>query len=134
MGFKASWVALIMECICTVSYSILVNGELKGLISPSRGLRQGDPLSCYLFLFCAKRLNAIFRKASMEGDIEGFSFYKNGPKLARLFFADDCHIFCKSTFVECHKIQTLLDYYEVASGQIINKEKTPPFLSKNTNA
>ena len=39
MGFKDSWVALIMKCICTVSYSILVNGEQKGLISPSRGLR-----------------------------------------------------------------------------------------------
>ena len=39
MGFQESWVALIMECITTMSYSILVNGEPKGLIKPSRGLR-----------------------------------------------------------------------------------------------
>ena len=116
VGFQDSWVALIMECIRTVSYSILVNGEPKGFISPSRGLRQGDPLSPYLFLFCAEWLNAIFRKVAMEGEIEGFSLYRNGPKLTHLFFADDCLIFCRSTLEECHKIQSLLNFYEVASG------------------
>ena len=59
MGFSCAWVALIMECITTVSYSILVNEEPKGLIVPSRGLRQGDHLSPYLFLFCAEGLNAL---------------------------------------------------------------------------
>ena len=72
MGFQDSWVALIMECIHTMSYSILVNGEPKDLISLSRGLRQGDPFSLYLFLFCVEGLNAIFRKAAMEGEIKGF--------------------------------------------------------------
>ena len=133
MGFQDSWVALIMECIRTVTYSILVNGEPKGLITPSRGLRQGDPLSPFLFLFCAEGLNAIFRRAAMDGEIEGFSLCRNGPKLTHLFFADDCLIFCRATLEECLKIQSLLDIYEVASGQMINKEKTTLFFSGNTD-
>ena len=54
MGFQESWVALIMECIMIMSYSILVNGEPKGLIKPSRGLRQGDPpfhFICFYFVW-----------------------------------------------------------------------------------
>ena len=58
-----------MECITIVSYSILVNGELKGMITPSRGLRQGEPLSPYLFLFCAEWLNALLCNATARGEI-----------------------------------------------------------------
>ena len=133
MGFPGAWVAWIMECITTVSYSILVNGEPKGMIVPSRGLRQGDPLSPYLFLFCAEGLNALLRGAAVNGEIQGFSLCRNGPKLTHLFFADDCLIFCRSTLDECNKIQELLDYYETASGQVINKEKTTLCFSRNTD-
>ena len=133
MGFQESWVALIMECITTLSYSILVNGEPKGLIKPSRGLRQGDPLSPYLFLFYVEGLNAIIRGAALKGEIQSFSLCKRGPKITHLFFADDCLLFCRSTLAECEKIQELLSYYEAASGQMINKNKTTLFFSKNTD-
>ena len=133
MGFQESWVVLVMECITTVTYSILVNGEPKGLITPSRGLRQGDPFSPYLFLFCAEGLNAIFQKATKNGEIQGFSICINGPKLTHLFFADDCLLFCRSTLEECEKIQELLSCYEEASGQMVNKDKTTLFFSKNTD-
>ena len=133
MGFSDTWVALIMECITTISYSILVNGEPKGVIIPSRGLRQRDPLSPYLFLFCAEGLNALLRTAANEGVINGFSLCRNGPKLTHLFFADDCLIFCRSTLEECHKIQELLAIYETAFGQMINKEKTTLFFSRSTD-
>ena len=64
----------------------------------------------------------------MEGEIKGFFLCRNGPKLTHLFFANDCLIFCRSTMEECHKIQLLLNFYEVASGQMINKEKTTLFF------
>ena len=69
----------------------------------------------------------------MEGEIEGFSLCRNGPKLTHLFSANDCLIFCRSILEECLKIQSLLDIYEVALGQMINKEKTTLFFSENTD-
>ena len=71
---------------------------------PSRGLRQGDPISPYLFMFCAEGLNALFHNATSRGEIKGFSICRNGPKLTHLSFANDCMIFCKSTLEECNKI------------------------------
>ena len=83
-------------------------------------------------MFYAEGLNALLCDAAAQRDIHGFSICRNGPKLTHLFFANDCLIFCKSTLEECHKIQELLGYYEVASSQMINKEKTILFFSKNT--
>ena len=89
LGFQQSWVDLIMECVTSISYSILVNRELEGMIYLSRGIRQGDPLSPYLFLFCVEGLNAILRKATIAEEIEGFSLCRRGPKITHLFFTDD---------------------------------------------
>ena len=63
-----------MECIQSVTYSILVNGESNGHIIPSRGIRQGDPLSPYLFLLCSEDLNGIIQHSVDGGQIEGFLF------------------------------------------------------------
>ena len=86
-----------------------------------------------MFLFCAKGLNALLRNAATKGDMHGFSICRSGPKLTHLFFADDCLIFFRSTLEEYNKIQELLAYYEVASGQVINKEKTTLYFSRNTD-
>lgn len=61
MGFAARWIELIMKCISTVSYSVLLNGKLGEEFRPSRGLRQGDPLSSFLFLMCSEGLSSLMR-------------------------------------------------------------------------
>ena len=57
--FSEKWIRLIMVCVKIVTYSILVNGELKGLIYPLKGLKQGDPLSPFLFLLCIEGLHGL---------------------------------------------------------------------------
>ena len=73
MGFCIRLSNLMMECVKTVSYSILVNGELKSLISPSRGICHGDPLSPFLFLLCTKGLHELIKKVARTSDIRGFN-------------------------------------------------------------
>ena len=83
-----------MECIKSVTYSVLVNGEAKGHIIPARGIRQGDPLSPYLFLLCSEGLNGLIQHAMDVREVEGVSLCRNGPKISHLFFADDSLLFC----------------------------------------
>ena len=54
MGFNNKWISLMMNCISSAFYFVLINGVIHGSIIPSRGLCQGDPLSSYLFLLCAE--------------------------------------------------------------------------------
>nr|DAD28952.1 TPA_asm: hypothetical protein HUJ06_030420 [Nelumbo nucifera] len=66
LGFFDKWIRLIMLCVTTVSYSVAFNGMEVGPIIPGRGLRQGDPLSPYLFILCAEGLFALMYKAGKE--------------------------------------------------------------------
>ena len=124
MGFNDRWVALVMECVTTVSYSLLVNGEPQGNIKPSRGIRQGKPLSPYLFLLCSEGLHRLIQRAANLGEIKGVSICRNGPKLTHLLFADDSLLFCRATKEDCQKVLEILSSYERVSGQKLNRAKT----------
>ena len=63
LDFHEKWVGLIMRCITTVSYFVLINGVAHGNIIPSRGPHQGDPLSSYLFLLCVDGFSSLINKA-----------------------------------------------------------------------
>jgi hypothetical protein len=133
LGFHSRWVELIMACVNTTSYSVMVNGEAQGYIKPSRGLRQGDPLSPYLFLICAEGLSSLIRKAKRDHLFRGVAICHGGPRISHLFFADDSVIFCRASISDCVVIQNLLSLYEKASGQKVNGDKTAIFFSKNTS-
>ena len=73
MEFSQRWINMISMCIRSVTYSVMLNGQPHGLITPFRGLRQGDPLSPYLFLLVTEGLNALFKQAECDGEIKGVS-------------------------------------------------------------
>ena len=97
MGFKNKWISLIMNCISTVSYSILINGMNHGNITPTRGLRQEDPLSFYLFLLYAKGLTGFISEATRSNKLSGISICRGSPAITHLLFADDSVIYTKAT-------------------------------------
>lgn len=72
LGFNERWVSLIMKCISSAEFSILINGEKKGSFKANRGLRQGDPLSPYLFLLVAEGLSYLISQGNNLGHISGF--------------------------------------------------------------
>jgi hypothetical protein len=76
LGFHERWISLIMKCVSTVSYRVRVNGELTDESTPTRGLRQGDPLSPYLFLICAEGLSSLLNSTEEQGSIKGVLFVK----------------------------------------------------------
>ena len=133
LGFEERWINLMMVCVKSISYSILVNGEPEGLIRHSRGIRQGDPLSPFLFLLCTEWLHSLITKAANEDSIRGFSLCRRSPRLTHLRFANDSLLFCKANRHDSLQVLEILATYESGSGQQINRSKTSLFFSKSTS-
>jgi hypothetical protein len=133
LGFADRWINLVMTCVRTVTYKVVVNGNPVGLIKPSRGIRQGDPISPYLFILCAEALSNLLIKAEKRGVIFGVPTSPRGSRLSHLFFADDSLLFCKANSVEWRQLLRILGTYEAGSGQKLNLHKTSIFFSRNTS-
>jgi hypothetical protein len=127
LGFSRRWIDLIMKCVTTVSFSILFNGHKLEKFKPSRGIRQGDPISPYLFLLCAEGLSCLLNN-SREHDM-GILVAKNAKK-SHLFFADDNILFFKARANVAGGVQSMLADYCDALGQRINYDKSSIFFSK----
>jgi hypothetical protein len=131
MGFSQQWIGWIMLCVETVDYSVILNGNPVGPIIPGRGLRQGDPLSPYLFIICAEGLSSLINQAENRGDIHGVKICRNAPIISHLLFADDCFLLFRATENEAMIMKNILATYEAASGQSINLLKSELFCSRN---
>ena len=86
LGFTSQWIHVVMQCITSVSYSILVQGEPSEMIHPTRGIRQGDPLSPYIFILCSETLSTLISDAVFSRRIKGLKMAPQAPTLHHLFF------------------------------------------------
>ena len=134
LGFHEKWISIVMRCVPLVKYAIRINGQLCGQIWPSRGLRQGDPLSPYLFIICAEGLFALLHCAAQRKAIKGVVASARGPIISHLFFADDSLVFGRATVSDATKIQRILKVYELSLGQQLNFTKTSLYFSPNTDS
>ena len=121
-----------METVHIATYSVLINGESNGYKNPSCGIKQGDPLSPYLFLLFAEGLSFLIKKAMERKQLCGILSCTNGACISHLLFADDSFIFYKAMVEESQHLLDILGRYEAASSQAINRQKTSIFFSHNT--
>ncbi|ONI06623.1 hypothetical protein PRUPE_5G070700 [Prunus persica] len=134
MGFYVRWVNLVMNLVHTVPFSLVLNGVQGNTFTPTRGIRQGDPLSPYLFLIVSEVLSLMIKKACEANHLQGLKFGRSGPTLSHLLFADDALFFIRANTQNCRNMRLLLDGYCRASGQQINFGKSSLFFSPNTPA
>lgn len=132
MGFHSIFVNWVMQCITTVTYSFLINEEVLGHVVLSRGIRQGDPISPYVFILCGEVLSGLCKEAQRDGSMTGIRIVTKCPRINHLLFADDTLFFVRSNPQSCLALKDILQKYERASGQMINTSKSSISFSAKT--
>ncbi|XP_074313787.1 uncharacterized protein LOC141648980 [Silene latifolia] len=131
MGFPQNIIRLIMNCISTVSYEVIINGTPGTTFMPKAGIRQGDPLSPYLFALCTEVLSQSMLRAQEFGRLQGVQICRTSPSISHLLFADDSIFFTHATTQNCQELRNILDQYCYHSGQQINNAKSAVSFSPN---
>ncbi|KAL3839320.1 hypothetical protein ACJIZ3_023911 [Penstemon smallii] len=133
IGICDKFINWVKQCISTCSFSFLINGAPFGLIRPSRGIRQGDPFSPYLFIIYTELLSRFLIKEENNGTFKGIKIARTCPTISHLLYADDLVIYCRANHEDVETIFTTLDKFSSWSGQIINHEKSFTHFSRNVD-
>ena len=116
INLPTSLIELIMSCVASVTTSILFNGSPLDPILPSRGIRQGDPLSPYIFILCVNYLSQMIEEKCNQKLWNLVKASRNGPAFSHLMFADDLVLFAKADLSNCSTIRDVLDDFCDVSG------------------
>ena len=129
--FPPMIIHLIMECVTSPKFSVALNGELHGFFASKRGIRQGDPLSPYLFTLVMEVFSGILHTQSRS---PGFKFYWRckPTSLTHLFFADDVLLFVEANVHAANLLKDGITLFSSWSGLIPNQNKSEIFISGGT--
>lgn len=131
-GFDPGWIDRLMACVKSVTYSFVSNRKVFGDVRPQRGIRQGDPISPYIYILCVEGLSSMLRRNEDAGLIHGVSIARGAPRISHMLFADDCYLFFRASGIKANVIKNVLRRYENISGQAINFNKSSVMFSPNT--
>lgn len=122
MRFPAKCIHWIMTCVTAVSYSLLINGGLKPPFKAKKGLRQGDPISPYLFVLAMEYLG---RKLSMLAQNGDFNYHPRCRKLGsvHICFADDLLIYCRTYTISIQLLHVAFMRFSMAYGLHANPQR-----------
>ncbi|XP_031103194.1 uncharacterized protein LOC116006838 [Ipomoea triloba] len=133
VGMSTEWIRNIMACVESPRLKVLWNGKQLDQIIPTRGIRQGDAISPYLFVMCMEKLSHIIKDEANRGNWKGVRLSRYGPLLTHLFFADDLVLFAEAPQEQIHVISYCLDRFSQASGQKVSLSKSQIFFSNNVD-
>lgn len=132
-GFPPRLANWIMACVQSAKFSVVVNGVRDDFLKPQCGLRQGCPLSPYLFILGMDLLSRRLNELVGKGDIRGIKLHNTGMALTNCIYADDLLLFGSATKEEAQTIANVLSDFQKVSGQRVGLEKSKLWFSKNTN-
>lgn len=132
-NFPGNLIKLIMSYVSSVSTSLLFNGGYLDSFHPSRGIRQGDPLSPYLFILCMKFLGHLIEDKCATKLWSPLKASRSGPSFSHLFFVDDLVLFASANPVNCHAINDVLQEFCLRSRQSVSEAKSRIFFSPNVD-
>lgn len=131
-GFDRYSCDLILSCITSPSTSVLVNGKASTPFQTSRGIRQGDPISPYIFIICMEYLAVLISEYLDQGNWKPFYLKRNGTPISHLMFADDLILFGDTSNKTLKGMIEFLDQFWDCVGQKMNNSKSKLYFSKHT--
>lgn len=112
---------------------MLFNGLKTTPFIPSRGIRQGDPISPYFFVLCMERLAHLIQKEVTNGAWKPVVLSRGGPPISHLFFADDLLLFGEASSEQIGVMRSCLENFCSTSGQKVSLEKSRLLVSRNVH-
>ncbi|KAG0468564.1 hypothetical protein HPP92_017892 [Vanilla planifolia] len=129
LGFPPTWCKWVLACITSPRFGILLNGDRVPWIEACRGLRQGCPLSPYLFTLVSEFFSMLTRKYENQA-LLGFRCTSNGPLISHLLYADDVIIYAPGLHKSVSVIKKMLHKFSKFAGLNVNHEKSRIFFSR----